>query len=138
MAVVSIIVPVYNVEKHLEATISSILAQTFTEFELILVDDGSIDNSAAICDAFKNKDSRVRVFYKKNGGVSSARNRGLKEATGTFVMFADSDDIVDSMWVESLLKTMTTSEADLAICSYLVKIIWKRQSTERKGPPRRF
>ena len=121
MVEVSIIVPVYNVEAHLEACVWSILGQTFTKFELILVDDGSTDKSASICDAFKNKDSRVHVFHKENGGVSSARNKGLSEATGNFVMFADSDDIVDPMWVENLLKSITSTKTDLAICSYVIK-----------------
>ena len=89
---ISVIVPVYNVEKYLPRCIESILAQTFTDFELLLIDDGSIDNSGKICDEFAMKDSRIKVFHKKNGGVSSARNVGLDNAKGDWITFSDSDD----------------------------------------------
>ena len=89
---ISIIMPVYNAEKTLERCVDSVLGQSFQDFELILVDDGSKDGSATICDEYAEKDSRVKVFHKENGGVSSARNRGLDEAWGEWVMFVDSDD----------------------------------------------
>lgn len=92
MTTISVIVPVYNVEKYLPHCIDSILAQTFTDFEVLLIDDGSTDNSGKICDEYAVKDSRIRVFHKKNGGVSSARNLGLEEAKGDYVIFLDSDD----------------------------------------------
>ena len=88
----SIIVPVYKVENYLQKCIDSILAQTFTDFELILVDDGSPDNCPALCDAAAKKDSRVRVIHKQNGGVSTARNAGLDAAQGNWIAFVDSDD----------------------------------------------
>lgn len=91
----SVIVPVYNTEQYLPRCIDSILSQSFTDFELLLIDDGSKDGSGAICDTYSKKDSRVRVFHKENGGVSSARNLGLQEAKGEWVTFIDSDD-----WVE--------------------------------------
>lgn len=91
---ISVIVPVYNAEKYLHRCIDSILAQTFTDFELLLIDDGSKDRSGAICDEYAKKDSRVRVFHKKNGGVSSARNVGLDNAEGEWVAFIDSDDYI--------------------------------------------
>lgn len=91
---ISIIVPVYNTEPYLARCINSILSQSFTDFELLLIDDGSTDGSGAICDAYADKDSRVRVFHKENGGVSSARNLGLDYAEGEWIYFADSDDEV--------------------------------------------
>ncbi len=91
---ISVIVPVYNVERYLPRCIDSILAQTFTDFELLLIDDGSKDSSGEICDEYASKDSRVRVFHKENGGVSSARNLGLDNARGEWIAFCDSDDWV--------------------------------------------
>ena len=91
---VSIIVPVYNAEEHLRRCVDSILVQTFSDFELLLIDDGSKDGSAAICDEYTIKDSRVRVFHKENGGGSSARNLGLDNAQGEWIAFVDSDDFI--------------------------------------------
>ena len=98
MPEISIIVPVYKTEKYLRRCIDSILAQTFTDFELILVDDGSPDNCPKICDEYAEMDSRVRVIHQENGGVSSARNKGLDNARGKYIMFCDSDDYVDPSW----------------------------------------
>ena len=92
---ISVIVPVYNVEKYLTQCIESILSQTYQEFELLLIDDGSEDNSGSICDHYSNIDSRVHVFHKENGGVSSARNMGIEHAKGEWVCFVDSDDWID-------------------------------------------
>lgn len=89
---ISIIIPVYNAEKYLKTTVGSILAQTYKDFELLLVDDGSTDSSLQICQAFSNQDSRVTVLHKSNGGVSSARNYGLDHANGEYILFSDSDD----------------------------------------------
>ena len=89
---VSVIVPVYKVEKYLPECIESVLAQTFTDFELILVDDGSPDNSGKICDDYATRDSRIRVFHKENGGVSSARNLGIEKASGEWIALIDGDD----------------------------------------------
>lgn len=97
----SIIVPVFKVEKYLSRCIDSILAQTSTDFELLLVDDGSPDNSGSICDKYALTDSRIQVFHKKNGGVSSARNFGLDNANGKWIVFCDSDDWVEKDWLES-------------------------------------
>lgn len=91
---ISVIVPVYNTEKYLDRCIQSILSQTYTDFELLLIDDGSTDSSGAICDRYAEQDSRFRVFHKPNGGVSSARNLGLDNVKGEWVAFVDSDDIV--------------------------------------------
>ena len=95
MPKVSIIVPVYKAEKYLNRCVDSILAQTFTDFELLLIDDGSPDRSGEICDEYAKKDSRIRVIHKENGGVSSARQRGLDESIGEYTIHADPDD-----WVE--------------------------------------
>jgi Glycosyltransferases involved in cell wall biogenesis len=92
---ISVIVPVYKAEEFLPKCINSILSQTYTNFELLLIDDGSPDNSGKICDEHASKDSRVRVFHKQNGGVSSARNLGLREARGEWISWVDADD-----WIE--------------------------------------
>jgi len=106
MSKISVIVPVYNTEKYLHRCIDSILAQTFTDFELLLIDDGSKDNSGAICDEYAAKDSRVRVFHKENGGVSSARNLGLDNVRGEWVTFVDSDDWVEKEYIELFVKNI--------------------------------
>ena len=111
MPKVSIIVPVYNTEKYLARCIDSILAQTFTDFELILVNDGSKDNSGKICDEYAQKDSRIVVIHKENGGVSSARNKGIDVAQGEWISFVDSDD-----WISSDFLSSFTYDADLMIC----------------------
>lgn len=98
---ISVIVPVYNTEKYLQRCVDSILAQTFTDFELLLIDDCSTDSSGAICDEYAQKDTRVRVFHKENGGVSSARNLGIKNARGEWITFCDSDDYVYSCWLSN-------------------------------------
>ncbi|GFH99674.1 glycosyltransferase [uncultured Phocaeicola sp.] len=100
--VISIIVPVYNVEKYLSQCIDSILAQAFIDFELLLVDDGSTDGSGRICDEYANKDARIQVFHKKNGGVSSARNIGLEHVQGEWITFVDSDDWLDLKYCQIL------------------------------------
>ena len=96
---ISIVVPVYNVEKYLERCIDSILAQTFTDFELLLINDGSKDSSGLICDKYAEKDSRIRVFHKENEGVSRARNLGISNARGRWLGFIDSDDWVDKEYL---------------------------------------
>ena len=96
---ISVIVPVYKAEAYLHRCVDSLLAQTFTDFEVLLVDDGSPDRSGEICDEYARKDSRVRVFHKENGGVSSARNMGLDEARGKWICFVDSDDFLDSSFL---------------------------------------
>ena len=114
---ISVIVPVYKVEKYLPECIESVLAQTFTDFELILVDDGSPDNSGAICEAYAARDPRIRVFHKENGGVSSARNLGLDNAKGEWIAFVDSDDTIGPHYLEFFLKD-SERDADLILCSY--------------------
>lgn len=114
---VSVIVPVYNVEKYVRQCIESILAQTFTDWELLLVDDGTQDNSGYICDEYAQQDSRIRVFHKKNGGVSSARNLGLENAKGKWITFVDSDDFIGSRYLEQLnASTIVSPKIDFVHC----------------------
>lgn len=115
---VSIIVPVYNAEKYLNRCSDSILSQTMTDFELLLIDDGSKDNSGRICDEYSEKDARVRVFHKPNGGVSSARNLGLDNAKGKWITFVDADDRCSCNYLEHLLSKVD-DDTDLII-SYAV------------------
>lgn len=115
---ISIIVPVYNVEQYLSRCIDSILNQTFSDFELLLIDDGSPDRSGEICDEFRQIDSRVRVIHKKNGGVSSARNIGLDNAKGEWIYFVDSDDTLFKDCLESLF-SKTINNVDSIIGGYI-------------------
>lgn len=112
---ISVIVPVYNVEKYLRRCIDSILAQTFTDFELLLIDDGSTDDSGNICDEYAKKDTRVRIFHRENGGVSSARNLGLDNAKGGWITFVDADDYLYDGAFPTSLKDFS---ADLIVGGY--------------------
>lgn len=111
MPEISVIVPVYNSGQCLPRCIESVLKQSFTDFELLLVDDGSTDGSGAVCDAYAEKDDRIRVFHKENGGVSSARNRGIDEACGEFLTFVDSDDLIS----ETCLEHLMSKNSDLVV-----------------------
>lgn len=111
---ISIIVPVYNAENYLRRCIDSILEQTYTNFELLLINDGSTDGSAKILEEVKESDSRIRVVHKKNEGVSATRNLGLKLATGDYITFIDSDDFVDKLYLDVLYKSLTENDADIA------------------------
>lgn len=112
---VSVIVPVYNNTNYLKDCVDSILSQTYSDIELILVDDGSNDECARLCDSYSDKAS---VYHKKNGGVSSARNFGLDKARGEFICFVDSDDIVSPLYIETLVEMCTRNNVPLAACSY--------------------
>lgn len=118
---VSVIVPVYNAEGVVSRGVDSILTQSYQDFELILVDDGSTDNSGAICDNYAQQDGRVKVVHQENAGVSAARNAGLKVAQGEWVTFVDSDDIVLDGFLESLVAAVNREERiDLAYCGYAI------------------
>ena len=112
---VSIIVPVYNIENYIRVCVESILAQTYESFELILVDDGSKDNSGILCDEYAAIDSRVKVIHKENGGVSSARNAGLQQAKGEWIMYVDGDDWIDPEMMTEMIAVADRECADLII-----------------------
>lgn len=113
---VSIIIPVYNTEQYLPRCIDSILSQTFTDFELLLIDDGSKDGSGKICDEYSAKDSRIRVFHKENGGVSSARNLGLRNAQGEWIIFIDSDDWISESMLHDMCEIARSEKSDIVYC----------------------
>lgn len=113
---ISIIIPIYNSEKYLAQCLESIISQTYTNFEVICVNDGSIDRSADICKTFVDQDPRIHLFNQENGGVSLARNRALKEATGDYVCFVDSDDMIEPHYLENLLEL--AKDGSFAVCSY--------------------
>ena len=119
MSKISVIVPVYKVEKYLDTCIKSIVDQTHTDLEIILVDDGSPDNCPAICDEWAKKDARIRVVHKENGGLSDARNAGVEIATGEYIGFVDSDDFILPTMYEKLYNAIMENEADLSLCGYL-------------------
>lgn len=115
---ISVIVPVYNVDIYLEKCINSIVHQTYKNLEVILIDDGSIDNSSNICDKYKELDNRIVVIHQLNEGLSCARNRGLDIAKGNFVCFIDSDDYVEPQMIQLLKKNMDNNNSDISICNY--------------------
>lgn len=112
---ISVIVPVYNVEQYLDKCIQSLMEQTYTDFEILLVDDGSTDSCPAICDEYAKKDSRIRSLHKQNGGLSDARNYGVNFAKGEYVTFIDSDDYVDSSYLETLDSLLKKYNSDIAV-----------------------
>lgn len=116
MAKIGIIIPVYNVEKYLRRCIASVLLQSFQDFEIILVNDGSTDQSGKICDEYARMDSRITVIHKENGGLSEARNYGLDRNNNEYIVFVDSDDYIDSRYLEILYCIMQEKHADIAIC----------------------
>ena len=118
MPKISIIVPVYNVERYLDNCIESILNQTFKDFELILVNDGSNDKSYEICKSYLEVDSRIKIINKENGGISSARNAGLDIAIGEYIGFVDSDDYIHPQMYEILYKNIKNEEADISLCNF--------------------
>lgn len=122
---ISVIVPVYKVERYLPRCIESILKQTYTNFELILVDDGTPDRSGMICDRYAEKDSRIRVIHKENGGVSTARNAGIDAAKGEWITFVDADDWVSNDYIEALVTPLLQGQYDLSVGSIEVRGISK-------------
>lgn len=117
---VTVIVPIFNVEKYIEKCIYSIINQTYSDLEILLVDDGSTDKSGYICDSFKKKDSRIQVFHKENGGVSKARNLGIDQATRKYTMFVDGDDWIDLDCIEKCMeKVQEYEDAELILFPYI-------------------
>ncbi|MCI9559123.1 MAG: glycosyltransferase [Lachnospiraceae bacterium] len=116
MIKISVIIPVYNVENYLKRCIESVIKQTYKNLEIILVDDGSTDHSADICDEYAQKDKRIIVIHKKNGGLSSARNAGIGIATGDFIGFVDSDDYISENMYRNLLALILKGNYDISVC----------------------
>ena len=115
---ISVIVPVYKVEKTLDACVKSIVAQTYTDIEVILVDDGSPDNCPAMCEELAKGDSRVKVVHRENGGLSAARNTGIEHATGDFITFVDSDDMIAPETLSVLYDAIVKTGSDMSVCMY--------------------
>lgn len=114
---ISIIVPIYKVEAYLDRCVGSVVSQTYSNLEIILVDDGSPDNCPEMCDSWAAKDSRIKVLHKENGGLSDARNVGLKIATGEYISFVDSDDWIEPDFVSLLYQVLTENGADISECA---------------------
>lgn len=115
---VSVIIPVYNTAKYLPKCLDSIIHQTYQNLEIITINDGSVDNSEAILKKYAQKDPRLKIITQKNHGLSAARNAGLKIASGDFVTFVDSDDLIESKMIEKMLDALKKSDADIAVCSF--------------------
>ena len=115
---VSIIVPVYNVENYLKQCLDSVINQTYKDIEIILIDDGSTDNSGKICEEYAKKDARIKFFRQENKGLSAVKNRGIETASGDYIMFIDSDDYPDAQMCEKLLNALSEQDADMAVCHY--------------------
>lgn len=124
---ITVIIPVYNVEKYLSECINSIIKQTYTNLEIILINDGSTDNSPNICIQFQEKDNRIKLINKENGGLSSARNAGIDIAKGKYLVFVDSDDYVDVKYIEKLYNLATINKTKIAQCA-----IWKVNDEKEK------
>ena len=116
----TVIVPCYNVEKYLDKCISSIVSQTYTNLEIILIDDGSTDNTGKICDSWQEKDQRIRVIHKQNEGLSCARKTGIENMTAEYVAFVDSDDWIDGNMYSDMMTTMISTNSDIALCDYFM------------------
>lgn len=119
MPIISVIVPVYNVETYIHRCVDSILAQTFTNYELILVDDGSQDHCPAICDDYAEKDGRIHVIHQENGGLSAARNSGIDIAKGDYLTFVDSDDMIHPRYLEVLINNIQKTGSEIGICQFV-------------------
>ena len=117
MQKISVIVPVYNIEHYIEECIKSILNQTFKEFELLLVDDGSTDSSLNICRGYEKKDNRIKVIHKKNGGLSDARNVGIEKACGKYICFIDGDDFIANDTLENMYNLILKNNSQIAVCN---------------------
>lgn len=116
---ISIIVPIYNVQRYLKECIESLIKQTYENIEIILVNDGSTDNSGKICDHYALRDNRIKVVHQKNGGVSCARNTGLRYSTGDYIGFVDPDDWIDEKMYERMLEVLKINNSSISMCSYI-------------------
>lgn len=134
-SLISIIVPVYKTEKFLDRCIKSIVNQTYTNIEIILVDDESPDNCPVMCDNWAKKDSRIKVLHIKNNGVANARNQGLEIATGDFIGFVDSDDFIEPEMYDTLLNEMVEKNCDIAVCDFQLDLEEKGEAISRVITP---
>lgn len=125
---ISIIVPIYNVEQYLDKCIESLVNQTYKNLEIILVDDGSEDNSGHMADLWERKDNRIKVIHKKNGGLSDARNAGLRIVIGDYISFIDSDDYIDRDMYRCLMNDLINNNADIAVCN--IKHVYENSNKE--------
>ena len=119
--IITIVVPIYNVEKYLKRCLDSICSQTYKNLEIILVDDGSKDNSGKICDDYAKNDSRIIVIHKENGGVSSARNFGLDKASGKYISFVDSDDYMQNDMIEKMYNNIKQNDANICVANFSIE-----------------
>lgn len=131
---ISVIVPVYKVEKYLDKCVHSILAQTYQDFEVILVDDGGTDNCPKMCDNYAKNNDKIRVLHKKNGGLSDARNAGLDIARGKYVTFVDSDDFVSDEYLETLITMLEENNADIAVTG--IEVFYEGKEPKKKSSGR--
>ncbi len=119
LPLISVIIPVYNAERYLNRCINSVVEQTYNNIEIILVNDGSTDNSAKLCDDWLVKNERIKVFHKENGGAGDTRNYGVERATGEYIAFVDSDDVIDKFYLEHLYYILIENEADISCCDFI-------------------
>ena len=125
---VSVVVPVYNVQEYLEKCVDSILAQTYENMEIILVDDGSKDASGRICDTYAGKDNRIRVIHKENGGSNSARLAGARAATSDYICFVDSDDWIEPAMIGEMMEAAEREQADIVASGMYVCLLYTSPS----------
>lgn len=128
---VSIVVPIYNVEKYIDKCIDSIINQSYNNLEIILVNDGSPDRSVEICNQYAEKDSRIKVINKDNGGLSDARNKGIDNASGDYIVFVDGDDYIEILTIEKAIQAMHEEDADIVIWSYLAEHVDKNEIVQK-------
>ncbi|MDU4937967.1 MAG: glycosyltransferase family 2 protein [Clostridium sp.] len=126
---ISIIIPVYNVRNYIEKCLYSVINQTYSNIEIIIVDDGSTDGSSEVCDEIASKDNRIKVIHKENGGLSDARNKGIENANGEYILFLDSDDWVKKSWCERMYELLKENDADISVCNYY-KVISEEEILE--------
>lgn len=131
LELISVIIPVYNVAAYLPQCLDTVLSQSYSNLQVILIDDGSTDNSGAICDEYASKDPRVVVIHQKNGGAAAAKNAGLRAATGKYLSFVDSDDYLEPGAYEHMLQLLRTHNADVAQCAY--RDVFKNTSVDQLG-----
>ena len=137
---ISIVVPIYNVEKYLNKCIESIVNQTYSNLEILLIDDGSTDGSKEICDLWEKKDERIKVIHKENGGLSDARNKGIQLCRGKYISFIDSDDFISEYYIEYLFELLIKNGADIACCglrTVLENMVFAKTKYRKKGLDKR-